>query len=122
MLAALLATLWFLPAVSAAGGLVVALLFGGDWSEALLAAAVLAAAVFAFRLLGLKGALAVLAAGAVAIAYRRGERRGAARQILKDKANADRAVQRANEARADADRRNADPRRLRDDDGFKRRD
>lgn len=122
MFTALLASLWFLPAVSAAGGLVVALLFGGDWADALLAAAVLAAAVFAFRLLGLKGALAVLAAGAVAVAYRRGERRGAARQIQKDKSNADRAVQRANEARADADRRNADPRRLRDDDGFKRRD
>ena len=122
MFAALLATLWFLPAVSAAGGFVVALLFGGDWTEALLAAAILATAVFAFRLLGLKGALAVLAAGATAIAYRRGERRGAAGQIQKDKANADRAVQRANEARADADRRNADPRRLRDDDGFKRRD
>ncbi|MCL8385851.1 hypothetical protein [Xanthobacter aminoxidans] len=120
--AALLATLWFLPTVSAVGGFIVALLFGGDWTEALLAAAVLAASVLALRLLGLKGALAVLAAGAVAIAYRRGERSGAARQIQKDKANADRAVQRANEARADADRRNADPRRLRDDDGFKRRD
>lgn len=80
MLAALLATLWFLSAVSAAGGLVVALLFGGDWTEALFAASVLAAAVFAFRLLGLKGALAVLAAGAVAISYRPGERFSRANQ------------------------------------------
>lgn len=120
-LAPLLATLWFLPVVSAGSGFVVALLFGGDWSEAFIASAVLAAAVLALRLVGPKSALAVLAAGAIAIAHRRGERRGAARQIQKDKANADRAVERAQQARADADRRNADPQRLRDDDGFKRR-
>ena len=47
--AALLATLWFLPTVSAVGGFIVALLFVGDWTEALVAAAVLALPVLAAR-------------------------------------------------------------------------
>lgn len=119
-LAPLLATLWFLPAASAAGGILVTLLFGGDLTLALIAGVTLAGVVLALRLLGPKAALAVLTAGAIAFAYRRGERVGAVRQIEKDKADADRAVERARAARTDADRRNADPQRLRDDDGFRR--
>ncbi len=117
-----LASLWIIPAASAALGGVVALLFGGDWSLAFIAAATVGLAVLALRMFGLKAALGVLVVGALLFARRSGEKAGASIQIQKDKANADRAVQRANEARADADRRNSDPDRLRDDDGFKRRD
>lgn len=117
-----LSSLWIIPAASAGLGFLVALLFGGDWSLALIAAVTVGAAVLALRLFGLKAALGVLVVGALLFARRSGEKAGASIQIQKDKANADRAVQRANEARADADRRNSDPQRLRDDDGFKRRD
>jgi len=117
-----LASLWIIPAASAVLGGVVALLFGGDWSLALIAALTVGLAVLALRMFGLKAALGVLVVGALLFARRSGENAGASIQIQKDKANADRAVQRANEARADADRRNSDPDRLRDDDGFKRRD
>lgn len=117
-----LASLWIIPAASAVLGGVVTLLFGGDWSLAFIAAATIGLAVLALRMFGLKAALGVLVVGALLFARRSGEKAGASIQIQKDKANADRAVQRANEARADADRRNSDPDRLRDDDGFKRRD
>lgn len=117
-----LASLWIIPAASAGLGFLLALLFGGDWSLALIAAVTVGAAVLALRLFGLKAALGVLVVGALLFARRSGEKAGASIQIQKDKANADRAVQRANEARADADSRNSDPQRLRDDDGFKRRD
>jgi hypothetical protein len=117
-----LASLWIIPAASAVLGGVVALLFGGDWSLALIAALTVGLAVLALRMFGLKAALGVLVVGALLFARRSGEKAGASIQIQKDKANADRAVQRANDARADADRRNSDPSRLRDDDGFKRRD
>ena len=117
-----LASLWIIPAASAVLGGGVALLFGGDWSLAFIAAATVGLAVLALRMFGLKAALGVLVVGALLFARRSGEKAGASIQIQKDKANADRAVQRANEARADADRRNSDPDRLRDDDGFKRRD
>lgn len=117
-----LSSLWIIPAASAGLGFLVALLFGGDWSLALIAAVTVGAAVLVLRMFGLKAALGVLVVGALLFARRSGEKAGASIQIQKDKANADRAVQRANEARADADRRNSDPNRLRDDDGFKRRD
>lgn len=122
MIGAAIASLWIIPAVSAVLGGVVTLLFGGDWSLALIAAVTVGLAVVALRLFGPKAALGVLVVGALLFARRSGEKAGASIQIQKDKANADRAVQRANEARADADRRNSDPDRLRDDDGFKRRD
>lgn len=117
-----LASLWIIPAASAVLGGVVTLLFGGDWSLAFIAAVTVGLAALALRIFGLKAALGVLVVGALLFARRSGEKAGASIQIQKDKANADRAVQRANEARADADRRNSDPDRLRDDDGFKRRD
>lgn len=111
-----------IPALSGLAAGIVAGWFGGDWLLALIAAGTATAAVFAWRVFGLRGALSALAAGAALFAYHSGDRRGAARQIQKDKADADRAVERARRARADANRRNADPGRLRDDDGFKRRD
>lgn len=122
MIAALLASVWIIPAASAFLAGLVTLLFGGDWSMALIALVTVGASALVLRLFGLKAALGVLLVGALLFARRSGEKAGASIQIAKDKANADRAVQRANDARADADRRNSDPSRLRDDDGFKRRD
>lgn len=115
-----LSSVWIIPAASALVAGLVTLLFGGDWSMALIALVTIGAAVLVLRLFGLKGALGVLLVGALLFARRSGEKAGASIQIAKDKANADRAVQRAKEARADADRRNADVGRLRDDDGFRR--
>lgn len=119
LFAAALASAWLIPAASALAG-IVAGWFGGDWRLAIIAALTVGAAVLAYRLFGLKGALAAFSAGAALFAFRSGERRGASRQAAKEKADADRSVDRAQRARADADRRNADPKRLRDDDGFRR--
>jgi hypothetical protein len=116
----ILASVWIIPTASAVVAGIVAGWFGGDWGLALIAAAGVGASVLAWRLLGWQAGLSVLAAAAAMFAYRAGERRGSSVQIAKEKAHADRAVQRANQARADADRRNADARRLRDDDGFRR--
>lgn len=116
---AALASAWILPLVAGVSGLVIGWC-GGDWLMALIAAATLAGFVAVWRTFGLKPALAALAAGALIFARRSGERAGAATQAAKEKADADRNVQRASAARADADRRNADPGRLRDDDGFRR--
>lgn len=121
-LAAILATLWFAPAVSAVGGVLVTLLFGGDGGLAFIVGATLAAAVLAQRLLGGRAAAGVLAAGGLIFAHRSGIRRGTARQAEQEKADAARAIEKAGRARTDADRRNADARRLRDDDGFRRDD
>lgn len=120
MIAAIIASAWLIPAVSGIAAGLVAGWFGGDWILALIAAGTVAGAVLAYRLFGLKGALAALSAGVALFAYRSGERRGASAQAAKEKADADRSVDRAQRARADADRRNADPKRLRDDDGFRR--
>lgn len=120
MLATILASIWIIPAASAAAGAVVTLLFGGDWTLALISAATLGAAVLAYRIFGLKGALGLVALGALIFTDRRGVRRGAAQQAEREKADAERALEKASRARADADRYNADVGRLRDDDGFRR--
>lgn len=114
------ASAWILPTAAAVAGLIVGGVFGGDWMLALIAAVSLGGFVLLWRMVGLKPALGALAAGALLIARRSGEKAGASIQIAKDKANADRAVDRAQRTRADADRRSADPHRLRDDDGFRR--
>lgn len=90
MIATLIASAWLIPAASGLVAGIVAIWFGGDWGLALIAAATVGAAVLAYRLLGLKGALAVLSAGAALFAYRSGERRGASAQAAKEKADADR--------------------------------
>lgn len=118
--AAALASAWILPAAATVAGLIVGGWFGGDWGLALIAAVTLGAAVLAWRMLGWRAGLSVLTAGLTLFAFRAGERRGASSQIAKEKADANRAVDRAQRARADADRRSADPHRLRDDDGFRR--
>lgn len=120
----LLATLWFLPAVSAVGSFLVARAIGGDFQAALACGAALGVTVIAFKLLpaevARKIAAAAFALAALFFVFRRGVRRGAARQAEKEKADADRNVEQAQRARADADHHNADPGRLRDDDGFRR--
>lgn len=124
LLAFLGASVWALPTAAGALSFAAAWLFGGDFESALIVGAALAGALLAYKLLpdGLRKPVAgaVLGVGALLLTFRRGERRGAAHQIAKDKADADRAVEKAGRARADADRRNADAARLRDDDGFRR--
>ncbi|MFG1371474.1 hypothetical protein V5F32_04790 [Xanthobacter oligotrophicus] len=90
LFAAALASAWIIPAASGLAAGFVAGLFGGDWGLALDVALIVGTAVLAYRLLGLKGALAALAAGAALFAYRSGERKGAATQAAKEKADADR--------------------------------
>lgn len=90
LIASALASAWLVPAASGLAAGIVAGWFGGDWGLALIAALTVGAAVLAYRLLGLRGALAVLSAGAALFAYRSGERRGAAGQAAKEKADADR--------------------------------
>lgn len=88
-----------------------------------LAAIVLAAAVLygAFRLFGVKGLLAAIASLGLLLIYRKGRNDGSIHQIEKERTDADSAVRESVQARHDAARRDADPERLRDDDGFKRR-
>lgn len=66
-----------------------------------------------------------LAAGLIALAtlglYRKGRTDGRQAIIEKEAEHADEVVREANDARTDARRRDADPERLRVDDGFKRK-
>lgn len=90
LIASALASAWLIPAASALAAGIVAGWFGGDWWLAIIAALTVGAAVLAYRLFGLKGALAAFSAGAALFAFRSGERRGASRQAAKEKADADR--------------------------------
>lgn len=89
----------------------------------LLGAIALAAAILyaAFRLFGLKGLLSAIASIGLLLIYRKGRNDGTTHQIEKERTDADTAVRESVQARHDAARRDADPERLRDDDGFKRR-
>lgn len=120
MIGAILASLWAVPAAAAVVGTLLARLLFGDWTLGVLAGATLGLAVLAWRLLGPNAALGVLGAGLLVMVDRVGFRRGAAHQSEKEKADAERAIERAQRARADADSRDADAGRLRDDDGFRR--
>jgi hypothetical protein len=73
-----------------------------------------------WRALGFEWAVAFLAACAVAIAHRRGEQRGWQKRGEQGERNVQRNVDKAKRAGAAADRRDADPARLRDDDGWRR--
>lgn len=90
MIAALLASVWLIPAASGIAAGIVAGWFGGDWGLALIAAATVAGAVLAWRLMGWRAGLSVLAAGLTLFAFRAGERRGATIQSAREKADADR--------------------------------
>lgn len=72
------------------------------------------------RLLGWRAGLGVLAAVALVLAHRRGAQTGWAESRAREARDAQDAVDRAARARRDADRAGADPRRLRDTDGWRR--
>lgn len=88
--AAALASAWLIPTASGLAAGIVGGWFGGDWGLALIAAGTAGAAVLAWRLVGWRAGLSVLAAGLTLFAFRAGERRGAAIQSAKEQANADR--------------------------------
>ena len=117
---AALALGWLVPAGAFLVSLIATLLCGGDFWLALILAAGLAGFAALWSALGLKPALAWLAGAAALAIHHLGVMKGAAQQKAREKAHADRAVQKAERARSDADRRNSDPDRLRDDDGFRR--
>ncbi|MDQ0349721.1 hypothetical protein [Ancylobacter vacuolatus] len=64
--------------------------------------------------------IALLAAGAVSGIYLKGRSEGRAACIAEGEKDVLRTIERADDARAAADRRNADDGRLRDDDTFRR--
>lgn len=111
---------WLVPAGAALAAGIVATVFGGDWWLALIVSIGIGGFVLIWIKWGLAPALAWLAAASAIFIDQRAAKRGAATQAAKEKADADRNVQRASAARIDADRRNADTSRLRDDDGFRR--
>lgn len=80
----------------------------------------MALVALAWRLLGIRGAGAALAFLATVLLFREGRKDGRQSQVTKDRADADRAIQKADDARADAAVRDADPERLRQSDGFRR--
>lgn len=96
------------------------------WVWAILVLAVAAWVFIMIRLaVGPKTALVIvgsgLAAAAVAILSQRSAKAGYDARGKKEQKNADTTLDRAHDARADAAARDADPGRLRQDDGFKRK-
>ena len=84
------------------------------------AIAALALLYLSFRLFGTRGLFAAIGALFLLLIYRKGRTDGSTTHIEKERANADHTVRTADAARLDAGRRDADPERLRDDDGFRR--
>lgn len=82
------------------------------------------AAIYVSRVIGWRNAIPVIGGAIVAFAAAfiglKGRQQGARDQQQKEQRNADKTLDRAHDARRDA--RNADPSRLRDDDGFRRDD
>lgn len=74
----------------------------------------------AWRFLGIRGAAGALAGLAALFIFREGRKDGRASEVTSQRNEADHAVKEATAARVDAARRDADPERLRDDDGFRR--
>ncbi len=64
--------------------------------------------------------VAIIAAGAVSGIYLKGRSEGRAACVAEGERDVLDTIERANRARSDADRRNADDGRLRDDDTFRR--
>ena len=96
----------------------------GPWLALLVVVALCAAAVVYLR--NVKLAVALGAVGAIAVAFlfgRRGGQKDVREDVRRETENAiERNVERAEEARVESDRRNADPDRLRESDGFRRTD
>ncbi|MDI4657128.1 hypothetical protein [Xanthobacter autotrophicus] len=82
-------------------------------------AGLLAVAALA-RVAGPRAALAAAAVLAFVLAHRKGAQQGYSHAIQKGDRDAERILDTARAARAGADLRNGDARRLRDDDGFRR--
>lgn len=72
------------------------------------------------RLFGWKATVAAMIAVATLGLVNRSQQQGWEARIKKDNEDADKAIARARSVRDAADRRNAAPGRLRDDDGFRR--
>lgn len=87
------------------------------WLWVLLA---VAAALAVYRIFGWKQTLAALVGIGAFLLYALGTRQGRDAQIRKDIKDAQKAIDKARAARAAADRRNADPDRVLDDDGYRR--
>ena len=90
-----------------------------------MAATGLAVFLFVNRSFGFRNALMAagtfLAAAVVAMSYKRGRQHGWDDRRAKESRDAEELVNRIKRARHTARTRNADPERLRDDDGFKRK-
>lgn len=97
---------------------------GWQWLALVAAGLLVAVAIPAVRVLGLSAGLrGVAAIGAVMVLLLHGRKQR--QQGWKDaqeqgKRNAENAIEKARTARADADRRNSDVERLREDDGWRR--
>ena len=76
--------------------------------------------IAAWRYLGFRGAIGAAVVVVSALLYRGGRKEGRAAQQNKEQDHAETAIKRADQARVIADRVDADPERLRDDDGFRR--
>lgn len=115
---------WLIPALIGGGsalvGALAATYFGGDWWLALIAAVGLGGFALIWWFFGIKAAGAWLLACLVAFIDQRAAERGAATQKAKETADEDKAIAKGRSARADAARVNADPKRLRENDGFRR--
>lgn len=118
------ASLWALPAAAGALSLIVAWIFGGDWQGALVVGLAVGGALLAYKLLpeGVRKPVAgaILGAATLFFAYRRGVRRGGAVRDEEIRTETDRLIRRGEEAARKADERNADPRNLDEDDGWRR--
>lgn len=97
---------------------------GWQWPALFAAGLLVAIAIPAVRVLGLSTGLRISAAiGAVMVLLLHGRRQrqqGWQDAQKQGKRDADTAIERARDARADAGRRDADPDRLRSDDGWRR--
>lgn len=85
-----------------------------------LAGGVLGLLYLAYRFGGIKGLAGALVATAALFVYRKGRDEGRQAEVQKGREDAQVAINEAQAARRDAARRDADPERLRDDDGFRR--
>lgn len=117
-------SLWALPAAAGALSLIVARIFGGDWQGALIVGLAVGGAILAYKLLpeGVRKPVAgaILGVATLFFAYRRGVRRGGAERDREIQEETDRLVRRAEDAARQADKHNADPRNLDEDDGWRR--
>ena len=86
----------------------------------LIAGAAAAATFFIWRYLGLRVAIGAAVSMLLYVIHHRGRQQGWEAREQKGKEESYEAVKEANEARRDADLRNADPERLRESDGYRR--